>query len=64
MGEGNIFTLCVSPHLDGGGGGRVPRPRSGREVGVTDFQVWTEQGGTLFPDVDGGGGVPHPRCNL
>ena len=21
MGEGNIFTFCVSPHLDGGGGG-------------------------------------------
>ena len=26
MGEGTIFTLCVSPHLDWGG---VPQPRSG-----------------------------------
>ena len=45
MGEGNIFTLCVSPHLDRGGiphhrsGQGVPHPRSGWEV----------------PGVDGGG---------
>ena len=36
MGEGNIFSLCVSSHLDGGGGphpptgwGWYPNPRSG-----------------------------------
>ena len=30
MREGNIFTLCVSPHLDGGGGGHsLPRSRWG-----------------------------------
>ena len=58
MGEGNIFTLCVSSHLDGGGG--VPDHRSGQ--------------GYPFPGLDGGypitgqgvpcprsGGVPHPR---
>ena len=29
MGEDNIFTLCISPHLNGSGW--VPRPRSGQE---------------------------------
>ena len=37
MGEGNIFTLCVSPHLDWGGG--------------TPSQVWTG-GGYLIPGLD------------
>ena len=54
MGEGNIFTLCVSPHLDWGGEG-VPYPRSGQvrypipglDKWGTTSQVWT-------------GGVPHP----
>ena len=51
MGEGNIFTLCVSPHLRGGvphlrsggvphprsGWGRVPHPRSGRGYPIPDL---------------------------
>ena len=44
MGEGNIFTLCVSPHLDGEGGGYLhpadrgyPLPRSGQ--GDTPSQI-------------------------
>ena len=67
MGEGNIFTFCVNPHLVGGWGG------GGRR---TPSQVWTRGGtptrsgwlgGTLArygwwgvpqPGLDGGGGVP------
>ena len=39
MGEGTVFSLFVSPHLDGGG---VPHHRSG----------W---GGHPIPGLDGGG---------
>ena len=42
MGEGNVFTLCVSPHLDWGGG--VPI-RILKGVGGSPSQVW--RGGTL-----------------
>ena len=46
MGEGTVFSLFVSLHLDGGGG--VPQP------GV--------DGGGRVPwsGLDGGGGVPQP----
>ena len=51
MGEGNIFTLCVNPHLDGGGGGvphpanrGVPHPADGGGIlswqGGMTSQVW------------------------
>ena len=52
MGEGTVFSLFVSSHLDGGGGtpvpglsGGVPHPRSGWGV----------------PHPRSGGGVPCPR---
>ena len=45
MGQGNIFTLCVSPHLDGGG--RVPLSQ-------------VRMGSTPFPGQDGGRGYPLP----
>ena len=50
MGEGNIFSLCVSSHLDRVGGG-VPHPRFG-------------QGMYPIPGVDEGGGVSYPRSGL
>ena len=46
MAEGDIFALCVSPHLDGGYLG-VPQLRSGWRGGLYPSQVWM--------------GVPHPR---
>ena len=53
MREGNIFTLCVSPHLDGGypihQQWRVPSSQF--QMGGTPFQV--QVGG-------GGGGTPFP----
>ena len=55
MGEGNIFTLCVSPHLDWGEGG-LPNPMSGQ--GRTPSQVWTGGGGPLHPR--SGWGYPIP----
>ena len=72
MGEGNIFTLCVSPHLDQGGGA-LRHPRSGWVGypipglgGGTPSQVWMEGtpsqvwvGGT--PSQVWVGGVLHPR---
>ena len=49
MGEGNIFTLCVSPHLNWRfGGGRLLHPAN--EGGGTPCQVWT------------GGGIPFQVC--
>ena len=64
-GEGNIFTLCVSTHLDGGGGGGrgVSHHRSGQ--GGTPLYPGLD-GEYPIPGVDGGGtpqtgrdGVPH-----
>ena len=65
MREGNIFTLCVSPHLDGGGGGGTPSlsiPVWGGGgylikpwMGGTPIQPWT--GGT--PTLDRGGTPAH-----
>ena len=48
MGEGNIFTLCVSPRLDFGGG----EPRSG-------LDGWGE-GVVPQPGLDSGGGGGTP----
>ena len=70
MGEGNIFTLCVSPHLDGGGvpcqgldNRGVPCPGLDGEGGTpsqvergTSSQVWV--GGT--PSQVWMGGYPIP----
>ena len=64
-GEGNIFTLCVSSHLDWGGGvtpsqvwtGGVPHSRSERGAG-TPSQVWMRVGGLPDPRSGGGGGTP------
>ena len=50
MGEGNVFSLCVSLHLDGRG---VPHPRGLDGGGVTPSQV---QMGVSHP-ADGGGGL-------
>ena len=64
-GEGNIFTLCVSPHPDGrggtpscwfGGGVWVSNPRSGQ--GGTPAQVW--MGDTPFQG-QGRVVVPHSQ---
>ena len=57
MGEGNIFSLCVSSHLTGGtpilpNGGGVPHPSWWE---VPPCQVW--EGGTHHPDL--GRGYPH-----
>ena len=49
MGEGNIFTLCVSPHLDRGG---APNSRSGPGRGVCHPR--SRQWGYPIPDLDGG----------
>ena len=54
MGEGNIFTLCVSPHLDGGGG--VPHPRSAWGGVSHPRSGW----GYPIPGLDGGGYPPWP----
>ena len=48
MGEGNNFTLCVSPHFDGGG--QVPQP------GLNGGGVY------LIPGLRWG--VPHPRSEV
>ena len=50
MGEGTVFSLFVSSHLDGG----YPIPGLG---GGTPSQVW--MGGYPIPGLDGG--VPHPK---
>ena len=56
MGEGTVFSLFVSSHLDPGGGG-VPQP--GLDVGGGyPSQVWVV-GGVPQPGLDGGGGVPQ-----
>ena len=47
MTEGYIFTLCVSPHLDGGGG---PDPA-------------LDGGGVPDPALEGGEGVPNPALD-
>ena len=57
MGEGNIFTLCVSPHLERGGRG-VPHLRSGRGGG---YPIPGLAGGEGTPSQVWLGGVPHPR---
>ena len=54
MGEGNIFTLCVSPHLDWGRGGGLPHTRSGWGGGGTPSQVCTGGGGYPIPCLMGG----------
>ena len=57
MGEGNIFTLCISPHLGEVGGYLIPGldrkgvPHS-QVRGVLHFQVWIR--GYLIPGLDGG----------
>ena len=48
MGEGNILSLCVSSHLDGGGGGEVLPSEAG---GGPTFQGWA---GITFPGWGGG----------
>ena len=58
MEEGNIFTLCVSPHLDGGGGVPQPGLDGGRVPGPPPGQVLLV-GGVPWPGLDGGG-VPQP----
>ena len=50
MGEGNIFSLCVSSHSMGGGG-----------TPSTDGAFPGPGGGTPFPGPGGGLGVPLPR---
>ena len=73
MGEDTVFSLFVSPHLDGGGGTPIcqweeyPLTRSGWGWGYpfpgldgdggTPSQVW--MGGYPFPGLDGGG-YPFP----
>ena len=71
MGEGNIFTLCVSPHLDLGGGGM----HSGQVWMVAGYssQVWMVGGypsqawmvgghpGYPQPGLDGGGVPPTTK---
>ena len=69
MREGNIFTLCVSPHLDRGGGGRDTTPartgwwgvpQSGLDGGG-DTPARSGWGDTLVtpqPGLDGGEGYP------
>ena len=67
MREGNSFTLCVSPHLDGGVppsqvqvGGGTPFPGPGRGGG-TPSQVQSRQGGYPWPlHLDLGRGYPTP----
>ena len=69
MGEGTVFSLFVSSHLDGGEG--YPVPRFGRGGGDPIHLI----GGYPIPGLDGGyhsqlmgypipgldGGVPYPR---
>ena len=50
-GEGNIFSLCVSSHLDGGGGGGGGNPIH-----------W--QGGTPFPGLPRSRGVPPSQVQM
>ena len=66
IGEGNIFNLCVSPHLDRGwwypipgpnGGGGVPHPRSGQypwygQTADTPSQIWMVGGGSVPRGLD------------
>ena len=62
MGEGNILSLCVSSHLDGGGGGGVYLPS---QAGVGTPFPGLDGGVTLFPDrgvptfLGWGGGYPY-----
>ena len=66
MGEGTVFSLFVSPHLDRGGGGGLPRSgldgRGGGYagqvwmVGGYSSQVWMVGGGTLVRSGWLGGG--------
>ena len=55
MGEGNIFSLCVSSHLDGGGGGVEPLPRS--RLGGRGYPLPRSRWGYHLPR-PGGGGTP------
>ena len=58
MGESNIFTLCVSPHLDGGGGGTHPRSGQGYTIPGLDGGTDLGWGGTPSQDWMG---YPLPR---
>ena len=53
MGEGNIFSLSVSSHLDGRGGG-IPCPVNGEEGSPSQVQ----DGGGVTPITGPGWGVP------
>ena len=57
MGEGTVFSLFVSPHLDRGGG--VPRSCLDGGGGGYPSQVWMVGGGVPWSGLDGGG-VPQP----
>ena len=57
MGEGTVFSLFVSSHLDWGGG--VPRPGLDGGEGVPWPGLDGEEG-VPRPGLDGGGGVPQP----
>ena len=66
MGEGTVFSLFVSSHLDGGGGGYPIKPWTGRGGprsilgwGGTPSQV--QVGGVPEPALDGG--VPNPSLD-
>ena len=57
-GEGNIFTLCVSPHLDGGGGGGYPILLTGGGGGGTSIPGQDRGRGTSISGPGWGGGTP------
>ena len=75
MGEGNIFSLCVSSHLDGGGGTPIQLTREipPSKVQAGGIPIQLTGGVTPFPGPGGGGttsswqgvypsqaGIPHP----
>ena len=71
MGEGNIFSLCVSSHLDGRWGypfpgldGGCPISRSRWEVPPSQVQVGGGLGVTPFPDSGQGAGWGVPPSQV